>query len=174
MICDFFFPYNTRPFTPPSDNLYFRFLRRIAPGLPGVGNRPRWPTRAACLIVSVQLLSRSAVFRSLAVSRTKVAAEKRKVRRAEKERSGCGIVVSCSHHRKIKITDRKDLNWLSLAVKNTTGIKEYNARQLTTDDIDDFIKLLKYKRECTFCRDDSTGLPCRAIELDSPTRRIFL
>jgi hypothetical protein len=39
---------------PPSDNLYFRFLRRIAPGLPGVGNRPRWPTRAACLIVSVR------------------------------------------------------------------------------------------------------------------------
>lgn len=69
VICGFF-PYNTRPFTPPSDNLYFRFLRRIAPGLPGVGNRPRWPTRAACLIVLVQLLSWSSEFRSLACSRT--------------------------------------------------------------------------------------------------------
>lgn len=48
-----FFPgYTTHTsFTLPSDNLYFRFLRRIAPGLPGVGNRPCWLTRAACLIV---------------------------------------------------------------------------------------------------------------------------
>lgn len=54
-------------------------------------------------------------FRSLAVLAHE--SQKRKVRRAEKERSGCGIVVSCGHQRKIKITDRKDLNWLSLDIK---------------------------------------------------------
>jgi len=98
VICGFF-PYNIRPFTPPSDNLYFRFLRRIAPGLPGVGNRPRWPTRAACLIVPIQLLSCSAEFRSLTCFRM----AKREKSEGLRKRSAdvdCGF---CGHRQKIRI-----------------------------------------------------------------------
>lgn len=90
-----FFPsYTTHTsFTPPSDNLYFRFLRRIAPGLPGVGNRPCWPTRAACLIVC-RCVAFEPEFQSLACFRTKVKnSQGREVRKREADVETCTCIA---------------------------------------------------------------------------------